>query len=213
MKPIARLLFASANVLPVWGYDAGSTDRATGPPDALWPFGTASPPLKGIGIMKRLTVVLLLTLAAYVAATSSAQAAPPTHERVPVDETFIDESCGFRVQGQASGVMLVIEWVDEDGTTRRFEGFPQARLTLTNLSTGKSITVNTAGSFHLTENSDGSLTAAGTGNWGFPFDLETGEPGFFLLYSGRWVFSIDAQGNESFRFVGRVRDLCAELAA
>ena len=165
--------------------------------------------------MKRLAVALLLTLAAVVAAAPSAQAAPPTHDRVPIDETpFIDpESCAFPVQGQASGVMLVIEWVDEDGTTRRFEGFPQARLTLTNLSTGKSITVNTAGSFHLTENPDGSLTAAGTGNWGFPFDLETGEPGFLLLYSGRWVFSIDAQGNESFRFDGRVIDLCAELAA
>jgi hypothetical protein len=41
---------------------------------------------------------------------------------------------------------------------------------------------------------------------------ETGEPGFFLL-SGRWVFSLDAQNNESFHFVGRVRDLCVELAA
>jgi hypothetical protein len=163
--------------------------------------------------MKRLTVVLLVTLAASVVATSSAQAAPPTHERVPVDETFIDNrACDFPVQGHATGFMLIIEWVDEDGTTRRFEGFPQAKLTLTNLTTGKSITANTAGAFHLTENPDGSLTAAGTGNWGFPFDLETGEPGF-LLYSGRWVFSIDAQGNESFRFVGRVRDLCTELAA
>ena len=163
--------------------------------------------------MKRLTVVFLVTLAALVAAAPSAQAAPPTHEQVPIDDEVGDESCGFPVQVHVTGFMLVIEWVDEDGTTRRFEGFPQARLTKTKLRTGKSITVNTAGSFHLTENPDGSLTAAGTGNWGFPFDLETGEPGFLLLYSGRWVFSVDAQGNESFDFVGRVRDLCAELAA
>jgi hypothetical protein len=164
--------------------------------------------------MKRLAVVVLATLAALVAAAPIAQAAPPTHERVSIDETFTDrEACGFPVEGHATGVMLVIEWVKKDGTTRRFEGFPQGRLTVTNLSTGKRITVNTAGTFHLTENPDGSLTAAGTGNWGFPFDLETGEPGFLLLYSGRWVFSIDAQGNESFRFDGRVIDLCAELAA
>jgi hypothetical protein len=163
--------------------------------------------------MKRLAVVFLATLAALVAAVPSAQAAPPTHDLVPINETFTDnEACDFPVQGHVTGFMLIIEWVDEDGTTRRFEGFPQAKLTLTNLTTGKSITANTAGSFHLTENPDGSLTAAGTGNWGFPFDLETGEPGF-LLYSGRWVFSIDAQGNESFRFDGRVRDLCTELAA
>jgi hypothetical protein len=75
--------------------------------------------------MKRLAVVLLVTLAALVAAPS-AQAAPPTHERVPIDETFTDESCGFPVQVQLTGFMLVIEWVDEDGTTRRFEAFPQA---------------------------------------------------------------------------------------
>jgi hypothetical protein len=160
--------------------------------------------------MKRLAVVLLVTLAALVAAPS-AQAAPPTHERVPIDETFTDESCGFPVQVQLTGFMLVIEWVDEDGTTRRFEAFPQARATLTNLSTGESITVNTAGSTHITENPDGSLTVVGTGNWGFPSHPETGEPGFFLL-SGRWVFSLDAQNNESFHFVGRVRDLCVELA-
>jgi hypothetical protein len=60
--------------------------------------------------MKRLAVVLLVTLAALVAAPS-AQAAPPTHERVPIDETFTDESCGFPVQVQLTGFMLVIEWV------------------------------------------------------------------------------------------------------
>ena len=164
--------------------------------------------------MKRQAVVFVVTLAACLAAASTAQAAPPTIERVPVDDRFVDDrSCAFPVEGHATGFKLTLEWADEDGTTRRFEGFPQARLTLTNPTTGKGITVNTAGSFHLTENPDGSLTAAGTGNWGFPFDLETGEPGFLLLYSGRWVFSIDAQGNESFRFDGRVIDLCAELAA
>jgi hypothetical protein len=212
VKPIVRLLFASANMLPVLGDDTGGTDRARGPPDALWPFGTASPPLKGNGIMKRLTVVLLLTLAASVVATSSAQAAPPTHERVPVDETFIDESCGFRVQTHVTGSVLTIEWVNEDGTTRRFEAFPQGRATHTNLSTGESITVNAAGPAHTTENPDGSFTVVGTGTWGFGNHPQTGEPGIFQI-AGRWVFSIDAQGNESFRFAGRVRDLCAELAA
>ena len=162
--------------------------------------------------MKRLTVVLLVTLAACVVATSSAQAAPPTHERVRVDETFIDESCGFRVQTHVTGFVVTIEWVDEDGTTRRFEAFPQGRATHTNLSTGESITVNTSGPAHTTENPDGSLTVVGTGTWGFGNHPDTGAPGIFQV-AGRWVFSIDAQGNESFRFVGRVRDLCTELAA
>lgn len=166
---------------------------------------------EGNGIMKRPTVVLLLALAALVAAAPSAQAAPPTHHRVPINDTFIDESCGFPVRVQVTGVMLVIEWVDEDGTIRRFEGFPQARTTFTNLSTGESTTVSAAGSAHITDNPDGSFTAVGTGNWGFPVDPETGEPGVVLL-SGRWVF-IEAQGNTSFSFVGQEVDLCAELAA
>jgi hypothetical protein len=164
-----------------------------------------------IRIMKRLAVVFLATLAALVAAAPSARAAPPTHERRSIDETFIDRSCGFPVQVEVTGVMLVIEWIDKEGTRRRFEGFPQGRLTLTNLLTGKSITVNTAGSAHITENPDGRFTAVGTGNWGFPSDPETGEPGF-VLFSGRWVF-IEAQGTTSFSFVGKRVDLCAELAA
>jgi hypothetical protein len=162
-------------------------------------------------IMKRLAVVFLVTLAALVVAAPGAQAAPPTHEQVPIDDEFIDESCGFPVQVHVTGFMLVIEWVDEDGTIRRFEGFPQARTTFTNSATGESITVSTAGSAHITDNPDGSFTAVGTGTWGFPVDPETGELGVVLL-SGRWVF-IEAQGNTSFSFVGEKVDLCAELAA
>jgi hypothetical protein len=209
MNPVVGLLVPSPEALPVWGDDAGRPDQARGPPDAL------SPALHRFfernRIMKRLAVVLLLTLAAVAVAAPSAQAAPPTHERVPIDDEFIDGSCGFPVQGHVTGFMLIIEWVDEDGTTRRFEGFPQARATFTNLITGGSITVSAAGSAHITDNPDGSFTAVGTGNWGFPVDPETGEPGFVLL-SGRWVF-IEAQGNTSFSFVGHKVDLCAELAA
>jgi hypothetical protein len=59
---------------------------------------------------------------------------------------------------------------------------------------------------------DGSFTLVGTGNWGFSHHPDTDEPGIFLL-SGRFVFSIDAQGNESLSSVGHVVDLCAQLAA
>ena len=162
--------------------------------------------------MKRLAVVLLVTLAALVAAAPSAQAAPPTHERMPADFEVVDESCGFPVEVQQTGFILVIEWVDEDGTLRRFEAYPQLKVTYTNPSTGESITANVAGPAHITESPDGSFTLVGTGNWGFSFHPETDEPGIFVI-SGRFVFSIDAEGNESFRFVGSVVDICAELAA
>jgi hypothetical protein len=38
-----------------------------------------------------------------------------------------------------------------------------------------------------------------------------GNPGITLL-NGRFVLTIDSQGNPSFSSVGRTRDLCAELA-
>ena len=163
--------------------------------------------------MKHRVVVLLVTLAALVAAAPSALAAPPTHEREAIDATFTDEeSCGFPVEIHLTGFVLRIEWVDEDGSVRRIEAFPQGKATFTNPDTGESITVNAAGPLHVTENPDGSFTLVGTGNWGFSNHPETGEAGQFQV-SGHWVFSLDAEGNESFRFVGRVRDLCAELAA
>jgi hypothetical protein len=162
--------------------------------------------------MKRLAVVLLVTLAALVAAAPSAQAAPPTHEREFVDRTFTEgELCGFLVEIHQTGFVIRIEWVDEDGNVRRIEAFPQGKATFTNPETGESITVNAAGPAHLIENPNGSLTVVGTGNWGFDINPETDEPGWFQV-SGRWVFSVDAEGNEDFHFVGRVRDLCAELA-
>ena len=116
------------------------------------------------------------------------------------------------VQTHLTGFVLTIEWVDGDGTIRRFTAFPQGRATHTNPSTGESVTVNAAGPERTTVNPDGSFTVVGTGTWGFANHPETGAPEIFQV-AGRWVFSVDAQGNESFRFVGRVRDLCAELAA
>jgi hypothetical protein len=43
------------------------------------------------------------------------------------------------------------------------------------------------------------------------FLLFQGNPGITLL-NGRFVLSIDAEGNQTFSSVGATRDLCAELA-
>jgi hypothetical protein len=89
--------------------------------------------------------------------------------------------------------------------------YPQLKATSTNLATGEGIRVNIAGPAHIIEGADGGFTLVGTGNWGWGSHPDTGEPGLFLT-SGRFVLSVDAAGNESFRRVGRLRDLCAELA-
>jgi hypothetical protein len=162
--------------------------------------------------MKRLVVALALTLPMMMVAAPSALAAKPTYERVPVDVTFFDNTCGVPFEYHAVGVSVTIQWVDADGTTRTIGAFPQARLTITNLDTGTSITLNTSGTAHLTERADGSFTMVGTGLWEWGINPETLEPGETLT-SGRWVFSIDAAGNGSFQIVGKITDLCPQLTA
>jgi hypothetical protein len=162
--------------------------------------------------MKRPAVVLFLALLTLLVAAPSALAAKPTHERMPIDDEFVDESCGFPLQVQQTGFLVAIEWVGEDGSLRRFEAYPQLKATYTNPSTGQSIRVNFSGPAHITEGTDGSFTLVGTGLWLFGSHPDTDEPGIFLL-SGRFVLSIDAQGNQSFHRAGRVTDLCAQLAA
>jgi len=161
--------------------------------------------------MKRVCAVLLLMLPV-VATGPNALANEPTHETLPVDDVFVDESCGFPVEVHQTGFVVAITWIDEDGSLRHFEAYPQLTATLTHLGTGESITVNIAGPAQITEEPDGSFTLVGTGTWFWISHPDTGEPGLFQT-AGRFIFSIDSAGNESFSRVGRVVDLCSELAA
>jgi hypothetical protein len=161
--------------------------------------------------MKRLSVALLLTLPALLLAAPSALAAPPTHQTETVDEVFVDETCGFPVEVHLTGALITIQWVNKDGSLRTFQASPQGKATLTNLNTGKSITINISGPAHITDNPDGSFTLVGTGLWGWEHNPETEEPGLFVT-AGRFVLSVDAEGNASFQIVGQITDLCQELA-
>lgn len=160
--------------------------------------------------MRRLVLVLALTFPFLVAAPS-AQAGKPTHERLPNNATFVDDSCGFPVRFEQTGSLVRITWTAADGSVRVKEAYPQLKATLTNLATGRSITVNIAGPAHISEGADGSFSLIGTGSWFWPFHPDTGAPGLFLT-SGRFVFAVDPAGNESFGRSGRIVDLCARLA-
>jgi hypothetical protein len=163
--------------------------------------------------MKRQAVMFLVTLVACLAAAATAQAAPPIIERVPIDDQFRDEdSCAFPVQVHVTGFLVHIEWVAQDGDVRFVEASPQLKLTLTNLDTGGNHHGQRLWPLHVTQNADGGFTAVETGLWGRLENPKTGERGMFQS-AGRRVISVDAEGNESDRFVGRVTDLCAELAA
>jgi hypothetical protein len=157
--------------------------------------------------MKRLLVVSLLALASLVL-VPSALSDPPTIFRTSGEVTYFDDvDCGFPVQIDIFGDNITIVSASGD---RAFGAFPGGRATLTNLDTERSLTVNIAGPFHQSLGADGSLTLTGTGPSLF-FLLFRGKPGITLL-DGRFVDRFDSQGNETFRSVGKTRDLCAELA-
>ena len=155
--------------------------------------------------MKRLLVISLFALASLVL-VPSALSDPPTIQRTPFDATFFDDvDCGFPVQVHIVGTDLEIISGD-----RIFDAFPQSTATLTNLDTGTSITVSLAGPGRTNIGADGSVTFVGTGPALF-FFLFQGNPAITLL-NGRFVLTIDAQGNQTFSSHGATRDLCAELA-
>ena len=156
--------------------------------------------------MKHLLVVSLFALAS-LALVPSALSERPTILRFPIDATILDDvDCGFPVQIDVVGTDLEII-----SGNRVFDAFPQSRATLTNLVTKKAITVSLAGPAHTSLGADGSVTSVGTGPTLFALMFQ-GRPGI-TLHNGRFVLTIDSQGNQTFASVGNTRDLCAELAA
>ena len=91
--------------------------------------------------------------------------------------------------------------------------FPGNKATLTNLDTGKSITIPITGSASVRLQSDGSVFSMATGHGLFAPNPVTGEPGIWYL-SGRGTATIDAAGNlTSFpAATGKLVNLCARLA-
>src|SRR6266705_1379515 len=141
--------------------------------------------VRGGSIMKRLAIVLLLTLPFSLVA-SRAFAAKPTIQRIPVDNEFVDSSCGFDVDIHQTGTIVDISYTDAEGVLHDFQAFPQGKQVMTNLDTGKTITVNIAGPGTFTVNPDGSFTLVGRGTWSW---------------------------NSNLTRTGHLVDLCAELAA
>jgi hypothetical protein len=158
--------------------------------------------------MKHLLVVSLFALASLVF-IPSALSDPPTIQAFPINATIFDTTdCAFPVQIDLVGTDLEVTSASGD---RIFDAFPQSTATLTNLVTGASITVSIAGPGHTILGADGSFTLIGTGP-----TLFSTSPRLFpgiTEFNGRFVLTIDAQGNLTFSHVGETRDLCAELAS
>ena len=160
---------------------------------------------------RKLAVVAVVGLFAALL-VPAAFADQPTIQRIPYEDHFVSESCGFPVQNDVTGTALDISYTDALGNLHSIQAGPQFKQTMTNLVTGKTIVVNISGPAKLTFGADGSFTQVGTGNWTWMrVDPATFTPGTFLT-QGRFVLSISPSGVRTFTSTGTTTDLCAQLA-
>ena len=119
--------------------------------------------------MRRKRLVLSTVLVALVVAPA-ATATKPTREVIPApDDRVFTGQCAFPVLGHIEGVEIDTTFTDRAGNPVKLLGvFPGNTLTLTNLATGKSITVGATGSFQLRVKADGSGSAMVTGLGAWP---------------------------------------------
>jgi hypothetical protein len=128
----------------------------------------------------------------------------------------VDTSCGFDVAVHASALGGIdILKVDSAGNFRDISEVQLSVEVLTNVQTGKTIRVNISGGGKFTGNVNAAgftVAGTGTGAWGWPRNPDNPtELGIFVT-NGRFVETVDSQGNVTVSRTGRLRDMCAELA-
>src|SRR4051794_38281477 len=98
----------------------------------------------------RHSLLLLSSVLVALAVVPAAAANRPMREVIPAppDQIFTDQ-CAFPVLGHIQGVEIKITFTDHAGNdVKQISVFPANTLTLTNLDTGRSITVGSAGASH-----------------------------------------------------------------
>jgi hypothetical protein len=160
-------------------------------------------------------LLLLSTLVVALAVAPAATANKPTREVIPAPgDRVITDQCAFPVLGHIEGSEIDTTFTDRAGNPVKLLGvFPGNTLTLTNVDTGKSITLGATGSFQLRVKPDGSGSAMVTGLGAWPDGNPiTGEPGIWYQ-NGRVSATFDAEGNTtSMKSTGKLVDLCNRLA-
>ena len=160
--------------------------------------------------------LLLTTLLVALAVVVPANAHRPTREIIPApDDLVITDQCAFPVRAHFEGYEIDTTFTDRSGNDRKLLGvFPGNTLTMTNVSTGKSITLGATGSFQLRVNPDGSGSGKVTGHGAWPEgNPVTGEPGIWYQ-SGQVFTTFDTDGNTtSLGSTGKLVNLCLQLAS
>ncbi|HEY6961082.1 MAG TPA: hypothetical protein VI408_04250 [Gaiellaceae bacterium] len=163
--------------------------------------------------MGRLAAMIAATGIAAMAFAVTGQATPPTHEPAPSGPVDFPAGvvCSFPVHGDVVVNNQKITTFS-DGSQLVTGAFVSQ---LTNVWTGKTITINAPGPLRFAFSGD-TLTVTGRGQnvyFFFPGDLGPNAPGALLLMDGLVTEVFDSTGLVSFSHSGSVTDLCAVLAS
>jgi hypothetical protein len=160
-------------------------------------------------------ILVLSTALIGLALVPIATANKPDRGPIPAPgDVVITDQCAFPVLGHIEGGEIDTTFFNKAGDIVKLHGaFPGQTLTVTNLDTGKSLTVVNAGSFLARAERDGSVTISITGHGPIP-NFITGEPGIWYLNGGQVRLVLDADGNVmSVASTGNLVNLCSQLAA
>jgi hypothetical protein len=169
--------------------------------------------------MRRLLIPAALV--ALLGVTTSAAGAPPTHERVTIDDAFTipaGELCAFPVDFRATGRVLVTTHFNPDGSVDFISERPNIRITLTNPASGRSVTDRDVGLDKRVFNPDGTSDVLSTG---IHFRVKSPDGGVIFRRIGLQIIHLDQNGEvTSIEIVGGNFDpfeefsevVCAALA-
>ena len=160
-------------------------------------------------------LLLLTTAVVSLAVAAAATATPPVHEVGTQPDLTITDQCAFPVLGHIEGNERVTTFFDTEGNpAKRITVFPGNTVTLTNLDTGKSVTLVSTGPSLAKVEPDGSGFFQSMGHGVSITNPVTSEPGIWYQPSGRFLLRFDSDGNvTSVQTTGNFVNLCDELAS
>ena len=164
----------------------------------------------------RIAAILTAATLAPLGLAPAAQAAQPDREAFTVDSDDVFTGwCTFPVRLQETGRVIVMTFQGSGDGVRESDIASNYRGTLTNLSTGDTVSLAYPGSLHITYAADGSHTTRGTGvNLIAPPvpSPATGALGLWLV-RGQLQFQVAPDGTiTASSLTGTQQDLCAELS-
>jgi hypothetical protein len=144
--------------------------------------------------MRRLITLALAAVAASLALSSAAASAPPSQERVIIDDAFTipaGELCEFPVEIRATGRILVTTHFSRDGSVDFISERPNIRITATNPANGRFITDSDVGLDKRVFNPDGTSDVLSTG---IHFKMKSPDGGILFRRIGLQIIHLDENG-------------------